>query len=228
MKWKMLLTLSLLLFTSSSALAESIVKIPLGESGPDVMFDGTTFRTVDDGDATTLGDQNTRILFSGFGNLFSDFISPEGSFSLSSVAAVGAPTDTLGVIAQGTSGGTFDLYAPDNTLLLSGTLQNGAITGSAGPSATGSFFNTQLGTFTGGTLAAFFVADSAQLSIALNAIFTGNTPGLDISGGFLHPFTSDASGLITGTNAAVPEPVTGLLLLSGLPLAARMRRKKAE
>jgi len=228
MKMKVLLTLGLLLF-SSTAFAESIVKIPLGESGPDVIFDGTTFRTADDGDATTLGDQNTRILFSGFGNLFSDIISPLGSFTLASVTATGAASDTLGVVVQHTTGGTFDLYAPDNSLLLSGTLTAGALTGSEGTGAqTGSFFNTTLGTFTGGSLASFYEADSAELSVALNAIFTGNIPGMVVTNGVLQPFTSDASGLITGVNqAGVPEPMSMLLLFSGLPLAAAARKKRA-
>jgi hypothetical protein len=221
-----LLFFCFLLFTGS-AYADSIVKVPLGESGPDLIFDGTTLHTVDSGDASTPGDQNTRVVFSGFGDLFADIITPTASFSLLDVLAVNSPTVTSGVITQETSGGTFALYAPDNTLLLSGTLDGGAITGTSGGVGSGSYFNTAFGTFTGGTLASYLVADSAGISFALDNIISSSGMGLYTSNGALEPFTASASGIIRG--ADVPEPATAGLLLMGLgSIGAFFRRAKEQ
>lgn len=209
------------------ASAESI-KVPLGDDGsPDVSFDGSVFGTVDDGDASTLGDQNTRILFAGFGGMFSDDLDGDASFSLDGVVANGAASSALpGVVAQGTTGGTFNLYSANNTLLLSGTLTDGALTGSTNASS-GSFFNTVIGNFTGGALLSYFDLHSLNISLAMTDILSGGVVGMHITNGSLDPFNADASGLITGSApAAVPEPASMLLLLSGCSAAFAARKKQ--
>lgn len=218
----------LLLFGMTSiAVADTIVKVPLAETGFDVEYDGTAFGTADDGDATTTGEQNTQVLFEGILGLLPDIETPVASFTLANILSVGAPAVAGPVIVQSTTGGTFDLYDSSNTLLLSGALNDGAITGSS-TDTTGSFFTTTFATFTGGTLAALLDPNSAGLSFAMTSIVSeGGLPGLQVVGGVLLPFVGDASGLIEGSrNAnAIPEPMTGVLLLSGLVGAARMRRR---
>lgn len=219
-----------LLGMTSAATADTIVKLPLDETGFDVEFDGTTFSTFDDGDATTTGDQNTRVLFEGFLGLLPDIDTPVASFSLNGVLASGSPSITGPVIVQTTTGGTFDLYDGSNVLLLSGSLSDGAITGSS-TDTTGSFFTTTFSIFTGGTLAALLDPNSAGLSFAMTSIVSeGGLPGLQVVNGALLPFVGDSSGLIEGSrNAnAIPEPMSAALLLTGLVGAAAKKRRRAE
>ncbi len=223
MKMKYLFNLITVLIFSGNAFATNIIKLPLGTNvGADVTFDGTEFRTLDDGNGLTTGDQNTRILFVGFGGAFSDLNTETASFSITDVMAFGPALTVAGVIAQGTTGGTFNLWAPDNTLLISGILSTGALSGSE-PGGTGSFFNTQLGTFTGGALLNYLSGNTADLSLALNSVTTGGLQGMRVTGTTLEPFISDASVLVQGSQ--VPEPTAMMLLLSGLT-AIGMRKKR--
>lgn len=205
----------------------TIIKVPLGETNTsdDVYFDGTTFGTLSDGDALTLGDQDTSVNFVGiFSGLFADLVSPPGSFTLSGVTATGSTGFVNTVFSQQTTGGSFSLYDPSNVLLLSGDLADGAITGSLN-SQTGSFFDTTVGTFTGGTLLPYLLPQSFGLSIALNGVQSGNLPGFTVDqNGNLSAFTAAGSGLIQG--AAVPEPVTAIMLLTGASAAVLRRRKQ--
>lgn len=224
MKKKQLLSVLLLVFLfTSSASAVNVIKVPLGtNAGADVTFDGLTFSTIDDGNASTLGAQNTRILYLGLGGM-PDINTEIASFTLSDVLAVGSAVTTIGVIAQQTTGGTFNLWAPDNSLLISGSLTDGVLSGSDNGGA-GSFFNTQLGLFTGGSLLSFFAGNTLDFSLALNNVLSGVDFGLNVTNGNLDVFQADASAIISGS--AVPEPTTVLLLLTGIA-ASRMRRKKA-
>ena len=225
-KPNLLLYALLLVFALPRGAAAESIKLPLGEESPEVYFDGTTFGTVDDGNASTLGDQNTRIIFAGFGGMFADILDSTASFSLDGVTAVGPASEPIpGLVAQQTLGGTFSLYAPDNTLLLSGEVTNGALGGGT-ESATGSFFNTTVGTFTGGALLSFFQLNTLQIVLAMQDIHSGQLVGMHITNGALDPFTSDAASLIGGDAAAVPEPTSMLLLLSGCSAAAAYRRRQ--
>lgn len=218
----------LLLGTVSAASAETIVKFPLGSAGNDVAFDGTTFGTVDDGDASTTGDQNTAVIFSGVLAFLPEIEDAIASFSLDSVLASGAPAVNGTLVVQETTGGTFELYDPSNVLLLSGTLSSGALTGTSTDS-TGSFFNTTFATFTGGSLAALLDPNTAGLSLALTSIFSAAGPGLHVVNGALSPFSADAAGLLEGSaSTQVPEPITAVMLLSGLAVGGAVRRRKAE
>lgn len=206
--------------------AETIIKFAMSEVGPDVQFDGTTFGTSDDGNAATLGDQDTRLFFEGALSSIADILDPIASFSLDDVLASGLPTVIGSVVAQSTTGGTFSFWDETNTLLLSGTLSTGVITGSS-TASTGSFFNTSFATFTGGSLAALLDPNSAGLSIALTSIMSADGPGLHIGpDGRLLPFTADGAGLVEGSSA-IPEPATALMLLSALGAGGVARRRKA-
>lgn len=213
-------------FVAETAVADTIAKFPLGEPGFDVAFDGTTFGTIDDGNASTVGDQDTGILFTGFLSFLSEVPNSVGSFSLDGVTAVGLPGVIAGVIVQDTGGGTFSLWDGSNTLLLSGTLTDGSLNGT-GTATTGSFFNTTLAEFTGGSLASLLDPTSAGLSIALSSITSASGPGLVIGAdGRLEPFQADAAGLMEGASSApIPEPVTGALLLSSLVAMGVKKRR---
>ncbi len=223
MRKKQFLCALLLLFAfAGNASAIAVIKVPLGTNASgDVVFNGTTFSTLDDGIAGTLGNQNTRVLFLGFAGL-PDINTEDASFTLSNVLAVGTAITTIGVIAQETIGGTFNLWAPDNTLLISGSLTGGAITGSNN-GGSGSFFNTQLGLFTGGSLLSFFAGNTLDFSLALNNILSGNNFGLNVTNNTLDAFQADGSAIISGS--AVPEPATLLLLISGIA-ATRLKKRK--
>lgn len=204
---------------------QTIVKASLFEGGADVTFDGAVFSTITDGDLTSLGDQNTRVNFLGALDTVTDINDPFASFTLAGVTIAGAPTPVGPVVVQPTNGGTFSLWDESNTLLLSGVLNDGAITGSS-TAETGSFFNVSFMSFTGGSLAPLLDPDSAGISFALSSIFGGGVLGLQIVNGALAPFTADGLVAIDGSPAAVPEPMSAALLVIGGGAAAWVRRRK--
>ncbi len=204
---------------------ETIIKVPLSDGGFDVAYDGITFGTLSDGDGLTIGEQNTRVVFTGILEGFSDISDANASFSLSDVSVSAGGSQIGPVIVNETTGGSFNLWDPSNNLLLSGTLGDGAITGSSTQS-TGSFFTTAFSAFTGGSLAALLDPNSAALSMALSGIFTDGSPGLRLADGILSPFSADGTLAITATpGSEVPEPMTGVLLLGGLMMGALIRKR---
>lgn len=223
MRKKQLLCVLLLLFAfAGNASAIPLIKVPLGtNANGDVVFNGTTFSTLDDGIAGTLGNQNTRVLFLGFGGM-PDINTEDASFTLSNVLAVGAAITTIGVISQETTGGTFNLWSPNNSLLISGSLTSGVLSGSNN-GGTGSFFNTQLGLFTGGSLLSYFSGNMLDFSLALNNIISGGNFGLNVTNNKLDAFQSNGSAIIAGSS--VPEPATVLLLISGIAGSILRKRK---
>jgi hypothetical protein len=208
------------------ALAGTIIKLDLGsdpDPSADVEFSGGSsgiLSTVDDGDATRIGDQNTEIDFFDF--LGSPNI--QGSFSLDNLTTTG-PASTVGpLVIQNFSGGTLSLYNSLNALLLTGTLANSALTGPIGAPATGSLFTTSFATVTGGTLQPVIVPNSLTLSMSLGHINGG--VGFAVSGtssALLNAFQADATLSIAGQE--VPEPPvaatvmavasTGLVVFAG-------------
>lgn len=224
---KKFLILFFILGFVSSAQAASIIKVGLSETAPDLIFDGTTFHTINDGNAATLGDQNTNVNFVGFlVGVQPDITTAVASFTLSGVSLVGGPNVVGALVSQATTGGSFSLYDAANTLLLSGNLADGAISGS-NVATTGSFFNTTFGTFTGGTLLPLLVQNSLGISFALGGIDSSGVAHLVTGPGGLNAFTANGTGLIDAT--PVPEPLTGALLLSGIGAMGVRRRmsKKA-
>lgn len=217
---------AILLAISSTSYAGTIIKLNLGGVGPDVSMAGGVLGTVSDGNALTVGDQNTAIEFTGFLNPIPDINLSAASFSLGGLALNG-PAQTFGtLVIQNYQGGAFSLYDPSNTLLLSGTLGSSALTGVMGPPGTGGLFTTSLSTVTGGTLQPFILPNTLTLSMNLSTVNGGN--GLAVDGGFLLPFLADASVNIAGDadpNGNIPEPTAVVLVvLSAVGLAAARRR----
>lgn len=201
--------------------ADTIIKFDLGSAGVDFHLAGGTLSTLDDGDGLTLGDQNTNINFTGFLSSITDIPTDIASFSLDGVALSGPATIVAGAsFVQPTSGGEFKLWDDLNQLLLSGTLTDGVVNGALGLAATGSFFNINLDTFTGGSLATLLDPNSLALAIS----FTDVNDGLSfsVSNSLLDDFEAAGTANIA---AAVPEPNTGILaMLATLALALRCRR----
>jgi hypothetical protein len=213
---------------AQAAQATTIVKLNLGSVGPDIAMNaGGVISTMNDGNAGTVGDQNTDIEFTGFLDpLFADLNTNAASFSLSGPTATG-PASVLGsLVIQNFSGGQFNLFAPDNSLLLQGSLLTSSLTGVIGPPGTGSIFTTTLGTMTGGSLLPYIVPGSASLSINLSNVNGGN--GFSVSGGTtLGAFLSDATVSISGdSSGVVPEPSALVLLALGTASLMIARRRK--
>ena len=208
--------------------AATILKLNLGGSGPDVRFAAGVLGTSDDLNATTAGDQNTAIEYTGFLDPIPDVNTAVASFSLSGVAVVGAPS-VAGVVAQNFSGGALSLYDPSNTLLLSGTLGDSTLVGTLGPPATAAVFSTTFGSVTGGALAPFIVDNSLSLSINLTNVNGG--AGLSLDGQALGGFTADSFVNVGGnpTDAAGGLPEPGTLVLAAISLFAgvAVRRRAA-
>ncbi len=208
--------------------AGTIIKLSLGNTGPDVEYVGGVFSTVDDGIVGTPGDQNTSVDFLDFLSWIPDITLPTASYTLDGVTAVGPASILFGVVVvQGFTGGDFQLYDDTNALLLDVNLTSSALTGPLGVSATGSVFSVTNGTVVGGSLAPYVLATTISMSIAMTGISGGGlsvTP-LGPDTGTLNPFVADASKVIA---ADAPEPTSFMLFALGtvgmIWLAIRRRR----
>jgi hypothetical protein len=187
--------------------------------------------TTSDGNASTTGDQNTAIDYTGFLDpLFADVNSSTASFSLAGLQRTGNPVVLGGtVIVQDFFGGTFSLYSPspDNALLLKGDLLESALTGVIGSGGTGSIFTTKVGNFTSGSLLPYLLTNSLNVSMALSNVNDGS--GFLVSGspGTLQAFTADASVNISADQAAIPEPAGIAIALVGTAGLGFVRRRRA-
>jgi len=206
--------------------ADTIIKFDLGDTGPDLQYVAGQFSTINEGNALTFGDQDTGIDFTSFLDPILVDIVAGASFTLSGVNAVGGASVLGSLVLQQTEGGTFSIWNEANELLLAAELGEGVITGSIGVS-TGSFFNTSIANFTGGSLLEYIATSPAGISIALANILTDGIPGVAVGGNNqLFDFTADADGLITGEPVAVSEPATAVLLgAAGIAGLIRRRRK---
>ncbi|MCC7475454.1 MAG: hypothetical protein IT425_08670 [Pirellulales bacterium] len=207
---------AILLAMASSSPAATIIKLNLGDTGPDVQMAvaGGTLATMSDGNGATTGDQNTAVEYTDFmDGLFSDINTSTASFSLGGLATSGSASVFGSLVIQNYApGATFNLYDPSNTLLLSGTLGSAALAGNLGPPGVGGLFTTTVSTVTGGSLSSYIVPTSLVLSMNLSNINGG--AGLAVVADVLQPFTADALVGIEGTeNIIVPEPALSSLLV---------------
>lgn len=230
---KLIIMLVVLLCWGNETNASPMINFDMTPStGADVEFNGTSFGTINDGIASSMGEQNTNMNFIGFLAASITDTLTGASLTFQGVDALGAPVLSSGgsLVAQNTQGGHFSFWDENNDLLLEGQLGAGVIVGAQG-STTGSFFNTEIGTFLGGSLLQYVSAQPAGLSLALGSIFSNGQNGLsllfdDLGNPLnLSAFTADAAGVIDGV-AAVPEPMTAALLVSGLLVGAGARRRK--
>jgi uncharacterized protein (TIGR03382 family) len=214
----------------SAANGATILKLSLGSTGADLAMNGSgVLGTMSDGVAATTGDQNTAIDFTGFlDGSFADVTTNDASFTLAGLQKTG-PLSIIGgtVIAQDFLGGTFSLYSPTNSLLLSGNLQGSTLTGSIGGTATGSLFTTNASNFTGGSLLPNLQANTLNISMTLTNVSNGT--GFVVSGApfVLQPFTADT--FVNITAEPIPEPASiaiALLGAAGFGLLGRRRTNR--
>jgi hypothetical protein len=210
---------------STSASAGTIIKLGLGgDPTPDIEFDGTILSTMDDGNGGSSGDQNTDITYLDFLSSFPDVPTSTASFSLNGLTTAGPASVFGGVLMiQNFTGGTFDLYDPANSLLLSGSMTTSALTGPIGPPATGALFTTSISSVTGGSLAPLIATGSLSLSMSLTNINNGAGFSVGATAPLLTPFTADATLSIAAD--PIPEPTTLAMWFAGAGfMAARVRR----
>jgi hypothetical protein len=203
----------LIAITCGRSFAGTIIKLQLGSDiPPELQYDGAVLSTVDDGIAATTGKQNTDIDFDDFLSGLSDVATVTASFTLNGLATNGSASVFGGtLVIQNFLGGTINLYDPSNSLLLSGTLGDSALSGTIGPPGTGAVFTATLSFVTGGSLAPLIDNDSLTMSINLTDV--NDSAGFSVSGGnVLNPFTADAAVNLAAD--AVPEPA--MLLLPAL------------
>ena len=218
-----LLVLAMIGMTTSSLYGGTILKFDLGTAGQDFQLQGGALSTVNDGNAATLGDQDTNVNFTGFVSGLTDIPGNDASFSLSGVQVDG-PASIIGggLAVQPTTGGVFHLFDDGNILLLSGSVVSGSINGAVGGAATGSFFNIDSATVTGGLLAPQLDPDSLAIAISFTDVNDGN--GFSVDGTTLESFVAAGTGNIA---ASVPEPSSILLAFAGLAGFGLMRRRRS-
>ena len=202
-----------------SAAPITVINLNLGGNG-DVALVGGVFGTVNDGDASTTGQQDTSILNTGF---LSAMGSTTGSFTLSGVNVSGLPALIGGIVTQQTTGGDFFLYGSNNSLLLSAHIDSGEIFGSTSGS-TGTFFNMTSISFTGGSLLSVLTSPGA-ISLSMTGVNSGGTPGLALQNQSLQNFGADATIRVDASSSA-PEPSSAALLAGGLIAGILMRKRK--
>ena len=192
----------------------TIIKFGFGaDEAPDLQGVDGILSTVDDGDATTPGDQNTGVDFFGpFAGMASIPVA-NASITFEGIELTNAIQAIGNLILQPTAGGNFKIWDDTNALLLSGTFGDGLITGSVDATASGSLFSLEFGTFDGGSLQNQL--DPASLGFSLSFIGINGGTGFSVTENplALNNFTTDATGLLS---AAVPEPASTSILATGL------------
>lgn len=173
---------------------------------------------------STTGPQATPVEFLNFLDSIPDISTPTATFTLNGLVPSGSPIVIAGSITQIFNGGSFSLYHPDSTLLLSGDLNFPALAGTAGLGS-GGLLTTSLSTITGGTLQHLLLPGSLVLQMHLSNINGG--AGLSASGGVLQPFTANVTVDIEAD--PIPEPATAvLMMLVGAYLLFTVGRSRLE
>lgn len=213
---------------SAAASAGPIIKLSLDDlalpdSSPDVVWRGG-FNTLNDGVGSTPGQQNTAVDFVGVLGGMGD-IASGASFTITGVDPDGAPQSFAGMVIQPTVGGTISLYDSSGALLLGATLDKGTLSGST-TSTSGSFFNINSMTITGGLLSDLLLPSPAAISIALVDVRgQDGSPGMrivtDPSGSSLGLFFATA---VVDIDALVPAPASAGALFGLLAVTGRRRR----
>jgi hypothetical protein len=192
--------------------AGTIMKLSLGgDNTPDVHMLGGELETMNDGNAVTLGEQDTAIDFQDFLAGQTDVLTPTASVILDDVTRVGNATTLGSVVFQNFSGGSIAVLDPSNNLLLSGMLGSSVLAGTLGPPATGGLFTTSLATVTGGSLAPMILPGSLTVSVSLSDVNGGL--GFEVDNGILEAFEADASVNIGADQ--IPEPAAAVLCALG-------------
>jgi hypothetical protein len=152
-----------------------------------------------------------------FLSFYPDILPPIGSFSLNGLTASGFaslfPIISPVLVIQDFTGGTFELYDPANTLLLSGTLDDSTLAGPLGPPATGALFTTSFSLVTGGILSPFIDKDTLTMSMSFTDVNGGAGFSVAAVAPLLNPFTADAT--LSMAADQVPEPALAALFLAG-------------
>jgi hypothetical protein len=239
------LVAAFVLLSAQIVSAGTILKLTLGDTGPDVEYSGGpagVFSTVDQLDPDTPGEQNTAIDFVGDLSFLTDILTPVASYTLNGVTASGlasviGPVPGVGQIGQLFSGGDFQLYDENDNLLLDVDIDGSALSGFTG-STSGAEFSINNGLAVGGSLLQYLIADTVSFSIAMTDIndpvgMTVTPMGppipagpLFVQMGTVNAFTADADKLIAAE--VIPEPATAfLLVLGGLSAFGCVRRRAA-
>jgi hypothetical protein len=211
--------------------AATIIKLNLGNVTPDLQMNAAgLLGTANDGNNATAGDQDTDVQFTGFLEPAPDITTPIASISLSNLLRTGAAdlVTNPGLVTQAFVGGSFGLYDPSNTLLLSGTISTSSLVGTLSPPGAGGVFTTGVVLVTGGVLADLIVPNSLALSLNLTNVNGGN--GFSVTGGLvLNPFVTDTSLNISGNPTTIgenfPEPGTLMLAAVAMIAATGFRRR---
>ena len=203
--------------------ATTILKFGFGaDTAADIAAVGGVLGTIDDGNGSTPGDQNTGLDFLGFLSGTPSIPVAQASITIDGVSLTNPPAIMGSFFMQSTTGGTFQIWDDMNSLLLSGTFGDGVISGSLSGPSTGSFVSLSFGTFNGGSLQNQVDPSSSAVSLSFNGVNGGNGFSVSQMPAVLDDFTTDATGLIS---AAIPEPATGVLLLAGVIGALGLRRR---
>lgn len=233
-----ILATSLLLLFVGSVSAETILNINFGKNElvePDIELVDGVLSTVND-NSISPGEQTTDATFESFVVGKPGVVDvTNGSFTLDGVSMVGSPNVTplggFSSVTQQTTGGTFDLYDADGNALLSGTLNNGLLTGSTSGATSGGFFNLDFGSFTGPAGSPLFELldpTKSSLSISFTGIASPGSAGMSVVDGKLQDFIADATANIDAEALAtvLPEPSSlGLSLLAMIGLFGFRRRR---
>lgn len=229
--------------------AETIVKLDLGTSSPDVVYafdeaaDTYVLSTQSDGLVSSLGDTQTNATFQSFVSTAGVANIPaDASLSISGIQSVGNAVVFGGsLVNQETEGGSFQLYDDNNILILAGELEDGVLTGPLGVSdapgpSTGSLFTVNLGTFVlpdgaDDTIFNLLDPESAQLSMSFTNVTSGDgsAVGLSVIDDKLQSFTADVTAQVEAAARdpnLLPEPASFGMAMLGLlaMLAGRSRR----